>query len=118
MAKTPREQTKKASTLLPGHLSESAQSWCAYVLKNNNLDDNKLRLLILAAEAWDRSTVARETIAKEGIIYVSRLGEPQRHPAVAIKDQAENTFARLVKQLDLKVVVAPIDPLEKKGFKV
>jgi hypothetical protein len=57
-----------------------------------------LRLLQLAAEAWDRCQQARAAIAKEGMTVPSG---GRAHPAIAIERDSRLAFARLIRELDL-----------------
>jgi hypothetical protein len=66
-----------------------------------------LRLLTLAAEAWDRGEAARRAIAKHGMIYQDRFGQPRQRPECAIERDSRIGFARLLRELDLDV--APPD---------
>src|SRR2546422_121105 len=43
----------------PAHLSPEAKRWWRLVLERYELEDQHLRLLQLAAEAWDRAAEAR-----------------------------------------------------------
>lgn len=52
----------------PDHLSDDAAKWWRSVNREYDLEDHHLRLLTLAAEAWDRTQQAREVLAIEGLI--------------------------------------------------
>jgi len=60
-----------------------------------------LRLLTLAAEAWDSGRQARETLAESGTFYNNKAGEPRAHPAVAVERDCRIAYARLMRELDL-----------------
>jgi len=49
----------------------------------------------------DRATLARETIAKDGLTYTDRLANIRKHPAVSIAEAATIAFARLTRELSL-----------------
>jgi P27 family predicted phage terminase small subunit len=68
----------------PSHLSTASKKWFSNVLADFDLEESDRKLLTLAAESWDRATLARETIAKEGLTYTDRLGNIRKHPAVTI----------------------------------
>jgi len=85
----------------PPHLCPETRAWCSDVDRDYELEPHHRRLLTLAAEAWDRASEARETIAKEGAYYVDRFGSPKPHPALGIERDSRLGFARLVKQLEL-----------------
>jgi P27 family predicted phage terminase small subunit len=88
---------------IPQHLSAWGKKWIAGLLGDagDALTETDFRLLILAAEASDRSTTARRQLGREGITYTDRFGSPKPHPAVSIDRDARAAFARLVAQLGL-----------------
>ncbi len=67
------------------------------------LEAHHLRILTLAAEAWDRGVEAREAIAKLGPVYIDRFQQPRARPEVAIERDSRIAFARLVRELALDV---------------
>jgi len=86
----------------PKHLTAASKRWWRAVLDDYALEEHHLRLLTLAAEAWDRAQQARETLAAEGTTYLDRFGAPRKHPAVSIEEQASSRFMRLLRELDLE----------------
>ena len=70
------------------------------------LEPHHLKLLSLAAEAWDRYCGARDRLAVEGVTVETREGM-RAHPCVAIERNALASFAALVKQLGLDEVGEP-----------
>ena len=85
----------------PEHLREATREWFVAVLRDYDLEPHHVRLLTLAAEAWDRAQEARETLAAEGSYFVDRFGAPRAHPAVAVERDSRVAFARLLRELDL-----------------
>lgn len=85
----------------PAHLQAATKRWFAAVLEDYDLDDHHVRLLTLAAEAWDRGQMARLAIADHGLTFVDRFGSPHARPEVAIERDARIAFARLLRELDL-----------------
>lgn len=67
------------------------------------MESHHIKLLTLAAEAWDRCEQARETIATSGLTFTNKWGEPRRHPAVQIEQDSRIAFARLMRELALDV---------------
>ena len=67
------------------------------------LESHHLRILQAACEAWDRYSEARETLAKEGVIYHDRFGQPRSHPCIGIERDSRLAFAKLLKSLDLDI---------------
>jgi phage terminase small subunit len=85
----------------PAHISNESKKWFAAVLDDYALEPHELKLLILACEAFDRATSARETIAECGAYYNDRFGSPRKHPAVSVLEAATIAFARLTRELSL-----------------
>lgn len=97
----------------PRHLSSSSRAWYETVLADFDLEPHHIRLLQLAAEAWDRGQEARQLLAQSGVVIPDRFGVPRAHPAVAIERDSRIAFARLVRELDLDGEPAP-DPRPKR----
>ena len=91
----------------PDHLTESSRDWWLGIVGEYDLEAHHLRLLTLAAEAWDRGQQARETVAKEGAFYLNKAGEPRAHPGVAVERDSRIAYARLMRELDLDGVPEP-----------
>src|SRR6266478_51155 len=84
----------------PAHLSAEAKRWWRLVVERYELQDQHLRLLQLAAEAWDRAAQARQLLKRDGLVYRDEHGHPRKHPAVSIEEQARLAFMRLLRELD------------------
>lgn len=76
------------------------RAWWRAVVEGWDVEEHHLRLLALAAEAWDRSEMARLQVEAEGLTVPGRYG-PRTHPAVAVERDAKLIFSRLVRQLNL-----------------
>lgn len=87
----------------PAHLRPATRTWYRKVVADFRLEEHHLRLLQLAAEAWDRAEEAREVVAKAGPYYSDRFGAPRAHAALAVRRDAEIAFARLLRELDLDI---------------
>ena len=85
----------------PKHLSTAAGRWWDAVVREYVLEEHHVRLLTLAAEAWDRCCEAREAIAKHGIVFEDRFGQPRTRPEVAVERDNRLAFARLLRELSL-----------------
>ena len=85
----------------PAWLRSETKKWFLNVLADFELEESDIKLLTLAAEAFDRATQARETIAESGITYTDRLGNIRKHPAVSVEESARIAFARLVRELSI-----------------
>jgi phage terminase small subunit len=93
----------------PRHLAVATRRWFDQVLVDYDLEPHHVRLLTLAAEAWDAGQRAREQLAAEGSTYVDRYGAPHPHPAAAIERDSRVSFARMIRELDLDAA-PPADP--------
>ncbi len=87
----------------PKHLRAPTRRWWASVVADFDLDESLLKLLTLAAEAWDRGAEAREELAKHGLTFVDRFKAPHARPEVAIERDSAIRFARLMRELALDV---------------
>jgi len=87
----------------PKHLRAPTRRWWSEVVGEYELEPHHLRLLTLAAEAWDRGEEARKVLAKEGLIYTDRFGQPKARPEVAIERDSRIAFARMLRELALDV---------------
>ena len=86
----------------PGTLKPDTARWWRTVASDYVLEEHHLRLLTLAAYAWDRADTARRTIqASGGTTYVDRFGQPRARPEIAIERDSTIAFARLTRELDL-----------------
>jgi hypothetical protein len=94
----------------PHHLRPATAAWWRSVNDDFDLDPHHVRLLTLAAEAWDRGQQAREIIDRDGMTYLDRFGCPKPRPEVAIERDSRIGFARLLRELALDGVDAPEAP--------
>ncbi|WP_234683973.1 P27 family phage terminase small subunit [Bradyrhizobium monzae] len=85
----------------PAHLKAGTKAWWRAVVEEYDLEPHHLRLLQLAAEAWDSAQAARAVIQSDGMTFVDRFGSPRARPEVAIERDSRTAFARLVRELDL-----------------
>ena len=87
----------------PNHLTTQTKRWWQSVVEEYELEPHHIRLLTLAAEAWDRCQQARRTIKKYGLTYKDRFNQPRARPEVAVERDSRIAFARLVRELALDV---------------
>jgi phage terminase small subunit len=85
----------------PKHLKPTTRKWFERVCTTFMLEDHHVRLLTLAAQAWDQAEAARIVLGKKGLTYVDRFGAPRARPEVAIERDARLAFARLLRALNL-----------------
>jgi len=98
---------KQAEPKPPKHLQPATAKWWSGVVSEFALELHHIRLLTLAAEAWDRGQQARTTLANEGLTFVDRFGQPRARPEVAIERDSRVGFARLLRELALDEVDPP-----------
>jgi phage terminase small subunit len=94
----------------PSHLKAATRKWIAWVLSTFELEPHHHKLLVLAGEAWDRAAAANAAIQEHGMVYQDRFGAPRLRPEVNVKRDAEISFARLLRELDLDCETTPESP--------
>ena len=99
--------TSQSPSKAPAHLRQPTRKWFEGVLTAYELEPHHLRLLQLAAEAWDRGEAAREALAAHGLTFMDRFDCPHARPEVAIERDSRIAFARLVRELDLDTEPPP-----------
>lgn len=93
---------KRATPRPPRHLRPATKEWWSAVVENYELEDHHLRLLTLAAEAFDRGQEARAVLAAEGLTFTdARFKTPKVRPEVSIERDSRLAFARLLRELRL-----------------
>ncbi len=85
----------------PEHLSKDAQEFWRWATDEYRLTQDDLKVLLMACEAMDRCRQARKRLAKQGLTYTDRFGQPRSRPEVAIERDSRLAFSKLVKQLSL-----------------
>ena len=85
----------------PRHLKPDTAKWWGAVVGEFELEPHHIRLLTLAAQAWDRCEQARQIIDKQGLTFEDRFSQPVSRPEVAIERDSRTAFARLLRELDL-----------------
>jgi len=94
---------KKRPTAAPSHLRAATARWWQSVCDDYQLEAHHVRLLTLAAEAWDRTQQAREILAKQGLTFSDRFDQPRARPEVAIERDSRLAFLRVLRELGLDV---------------
>jgi phage terminase small subunit len=85
----------------PAHLSKQKKAWWKSVVSSFVLEEHHILLLTKAAEAHDRADQARDILAKEGLSYTDRHGQPRARPECNIERDNRVLFARLLRELNL-----------------
>lgn len=94
----------------PMHLSPDAAGWWLQVMAEYDLEPHHVRLLTLAAEAWQRGQQARAILDRDGLTYIDRFDAPKARPEVAVERDSRIAFARLLRELDLDLDGLPEAP--------
>ena len=94
----------------PAHLRPETAAWFRSVVKEFVLESHHVRLLTLAATAWDRAEEAREAIAEHGLTFGDRWGGVHPRPEIAIEVSSRTGFARCLRELQLDNVSPPESP--------
>ena len=87
----------------PRNLKAATRRWWTSVATTWELEEHHVRLLTLAAEAWDRCQQAREQILRDGLTVSTREGGQKLSPLVRIENDTRLAFCRLLRELDLDV---------------
>lgn len=86
----------------PRYLRPATKKWWVHVVATWDLEEHHVRLLSLAAGAWDRAEQARELLAVHGLTFEDKkLNRPVARPEVAIERDSRIAYARLLRELDL-----------------
>jgi len=88
---------------LPTHIQAATRAWAEHVMNEYVLEPHHIKLLVAAAEAWDRYQQARAAIAEHGVTFVDRFGAPRSRPEIAVERDSRLAFARMVRELALDV---------------
>ena len=103
MKRGPKRMPKDARPQAPAHLASATAAWWRDVVATWDLDAHHVRLLTLAAEAFDRAVQAREILNKRGLTFMDRFRQPKPRPELAVERDSRIAFARLLRELDLDV---------------
>lgn len=85
----------------PTHLQKNTRIWWQQVVADYELESHHIKLLTLAAEAWDRCQQARTILDEKGLVFYDRFGSPKARPEVAVERDSRIAFARLLRELAL-----------------
>ena len=66
----------------PAYLQPATRAWWEVVTAHWDLQEHHVRLLTLAAEAWDRGQEARQQILRDGLTTGTKAGGLRAHPAL------------------------------------
>jgi phage terminase small subunit len=92
----------KTEPKVPKYLRIPTKKWWKSVVSRWQLEPHHVRLLTLAAGAWDRAEQARELLAEHGLTYDDpKTGRPCSRPEIAVERDSRLAYARLLRELDL-----------------
>ena len=104
MAKLSVVPEKPGESLAPKHLKPATRTWFDQICREYQLESQHLRILQIAAEAWDSYEAARDAIAENGMTFVNlKHGDVKPRPEVAIMQNSRIAFLRAVRELNLDV---------------
>jgi len=101
---------KDAPFTPPTHLSIAMRKWVSSIVDRYEIEQHHFKVLVLAAEAWDRCSAARSVILKKGISYLDRFGAPRARPEVGVERDSRIAFVRCLRELALEVEVPEEKP--------
>jgi P27 family predicted phage terminase small subunit len=89
----------------PAHLSATAKKWWRALTDLYEFDSpDSVMTLECVMECFDRATMARQMVEKEGIAVKDRFGQPKAHPATIIERDAKMAMLRALRALGLDVI--------------
>jgi phage terminase small subunit len=104
MAKLTAVPSNPHESQAPTHLKPATRAWFDQISREYELESQHLRILQLAAEAWDAYETARDAIAEFGMTYVNlKHGDVKPRPEVAIMQNSRIAFLRALRELNLDV---------------
>ncbi len=87
----------------PPHLSDRAAALWSAVVPARARSPERLALLCVALEAFDRADAAREAIAVEGMTTeTKRSGVTHLHPLLRVEKESRALFAKIWSQMNLQ----------------
>lgn len=103
VTQTPATIDHVASRLVqaPSHLAPDTRRWFDAIVAEFELEAWHVKVLIAAAEAWDRKEQARRAIARHGLSFKDARGNVKARPEVSIERDARTAFMRAMRELDL-----------------
>lgn len=104
----------------PSHLRPATRQWVGRVLEDYELEEHHFKLLVSAAESWDRMQEARRALATHGLTFTTARGVVQARPEVAMERDHKVLFARTLRELGLDRAAPPeeIKPPALSGLRV
>lgn len=85
------------------HLTAATRRWVEQICADYDLESHHLRILLTAAESWDRAATARQAIEKHGLMVKDRYGQLKTNPAAETERSSKILFLRAIRELGLDV---------------
>lgn len=95
------------------HLERATKIWFQQIVKDFELESHHLRVLLTAAEMWDRAASARESIKEHGVMVKDRYGTLRANPACELERSSKVLFLKSLRELglDVEAVETPRPPV-------
>ena len=104
MAKLTVVPDKNSESTAPKHLKAATREWFDEIVRSYELESQHLKILAIAAEAWDSYEAARDSIAQNGMTFVNKKhGDIKPRPEVSIMNNSRVAFLRAMRELNLDV---------------
>jgi len=91
-------------------LKKPTRVWVNELTREYLFEERHIRVLNLAAGAWDRLDDIREILGREGYQVTDRFGIAKPHPLLAEERAQKRTFAALLRELGLDLEKAGEPP--------
>lgn len=90
----------------PRHLSAPTRAWWRAIVGRFELDEARLRVLLMACEALDDYGRARSAIGDQ-LTVADRFGQLRQHPLFAVMRDSRLAFLRAARDLDIPADLTP-----------
>jgi hypothetical protein len=100
---TPSGQKRRA----PKGLTPETRRWFVSVVSDYVLEPHHVRLLGVAARAFDESEKAAALVLSDGLLITMPSGAKRPHPALRIANEARAVYMRAIRELDLDLDAPP-----------
>jgi P27 family predicted phage terminase small subunit len=116
MAKLSIVPGDSANSTAPKHLKPATRVWFDEIWRSFELESQHVKILQLAAEAWDCYEAARNDISENGSTFKNKFGDVKPHPSVALMQNSRLAFLRVLRELNLDIA-PPSDGARPKPLK-
>jgi Phage terminase, small subunit len=89
---------------VPAHLAAAEAALFTEVVRNYRLRDTvSLRILEEACASLQRARTARETVDRDGMVFLDAREKPKQHPLLAVERDARAGALAAFRQLNLEL---------------